>query len=304
MTTVTASMALPLPMLIPLGSGAVYAIAALYLKRATEEGAGPWRTAFITNWVQALVFAPFWFAGGKPFEWLHLGHAIIAGVAFFIGQVFTFLALSRGDVSVTTPVLGSKVIFVALLTVILVGETIPSTWWSAAILTALATALLGGGGKRGTARSKAAKASLLYAFPAALAFATTDVLQQKWAGAWGFGHFAPVMFLTVAVLSFGLVPFFHGPLHALPSTTWRVLIPGALLLSIQASGIAFTIITFGAATAVNILYNTRAVWSVILVWTVGHWFQNTESSHGHGVMGRRLFGAILLLVAIVLVVRG
>ncbi len=303
MRTVIATMALPVSTLIPLGSGAIYAIAALFLKRATEGGSGPWRTAFVTNWVQALVFAPFWLLGGQPFEWIHLWHALLAAAAFFIGQVFTFLALSRGDVSVTTPVLGTKVVFVALLTVLLVGESIPTSWWSAAMLTALATALLGGG-RRGTARSKAATASLLYAFPAALAFATTDVLQQKWAAAWGFGHFAPAMFLMVAILSVGLVPFFQGPLRALPSSTWRALIPGAVLLSLQASGIAFTIISYGGATVVNILYNTRAVWSVVLVWTIGHWFRNTESTHGNGVMGRRLCGAMLLMLAIVLVVKG
>lgn len=295
-------MTLPLPLLVPLTSGALYAVAALFLKRSTEGGAGPWRTAFVTNWVQALMFAPFWLLGGQPFEWIHLWHAILAGVAFFIGQVFTFLALSRGDVSVTTPVLGSKVIFVALLTVVLVGEPIPASWWSAAVLTAIATALLGGGGKRGTAHGEAAFASLIYAFPAAIAFATTDVLQQKWAAAWGFGHFAPAMFFTVALLSLGLIPFFHGPLHALPASTWRALAPGSVILSLQAAGIAYSIIAFGGATVVNILYNTRAVWSVVLVWTVGHWFRNTERSQGHSVMVRRLFGATLLLLAIVLVV--
>ena len=66
MRTVIATMALPVSTLIPLGSGAIYAIAALFLKRATEGGSGPWRTAFVTNWVQALVFAPFWLLGGQP----------------------------------------------------------------------------------------------------------------------------------------------------------------------------------------------------------------------------------------------
>ncbi|MHA3770655.1 EamA family transporter [Verrucomicrobiota bacterium sgz303538] len=296
-------MALPFHLLVPLTSGAVYAVAALFLKRSTEGGAGPWRTAFITNWVQAIVFAPFWLLGGEPFAWDHFLHAAIAAVAFFIGQIFTFLALSRGDVSVTTPVLGTKVIFVALLTVLLVGEPIRPSWWSAAVLTASATALLGGA-KRGAPRNQAAAASLLYAFPAALAFATTDVLQQKWARAWGFGHFAPVMFFVVALLSCALVPFFHGPLRELSPSTWRALLPGSVLLSMQASGVAYSIIAFGGATVVNILYNTRAIWSVMLVWTIGHWFSNTERMQGSGVMGQRLCGAMVLLAAIVLAVRG
>lgn len=291
---------MPPHLILPLGSGLIYAISALYLKRATEGGAGPWRIAFVTNWVQALFFAPMWLLGGGPFAWEHLLHAIIAGVAFFVGQVFTFLALSRGDVSVTTPVLGTKVIFVAFLTVLLIGQQIPGVWWGAAALTAVATALLGGG-KMHVHHRKAAVASVLFAFPAALAFATTDVLQQKWARPWGFGHFAPVMFLVVALLSCGLIPLFNGPLRALPRQAWRALIPGSLLLSLQAWGIAFSIINFGSATVVNILYNTRAVWSVVLVWTIGHWFGNLERTQGHHVMLRRLVGAALLLIAIILV---
>jgi hypothetical protein len=69
------------------------------LKRATERGAGPWRITFITNWVAATVFAPWWLAPHLPFTWSNLTHAVICGITFFVGQIFTFLALSRGDVS-------------------------------------------------------------------------------------------------------------------------------------------------------------------------------------------------------------
>jgi uncharacterized membrane protein len=68
----------------------------------------------MVNCTAALVFAPWWFTGGGTFEWSHLVHAMISGVTFFIGQILTFLALNRGDVSITTPVLGSKVIHVAM----------------------------------------------------------------------------------------------------------------------------------------------------------------------------------------------
>ncbi len=289
------------PVVIPLLSGLGYAMAALFLKRATEGGTGPWRAAFIVNCVQALAFAPFWLLGGGEITWERIGHAVIAGFTFFIGQIFTFFALSRGDVSVTTPVLGTKVILVALFTVTIVRQPLPAIWWSAVFLTALATALLGGG-KRPSDRS-AYIASIVFGLPAAAAFALTDVFCQMWAPAFGFGHFSPIMFLAVAVFSVTLVPFFHAPLHAIASPNWKWLIGGAVLIAIQASGVAFSIIRYGNATTTNILYNTRAVWSVLLVWSIGHWFANTERDQGHGVMGRRLIGSALLLLAIVLVVR-
>src|SRR5205814_2153574 len=102
------------PMLVPLGAALGYAFAALMLKRGTE-GAGPWRVNFSTNWVQATLFSLLWFVPTEhPASFSNASHAVISGAVFFIGQIFTFLALSRGDVSVATPVLGSKVIFVAL----------------------------------------------------------------------------------------------------------------------------------------------------------------------------------------------
>ena len=78
---------------------------------------------------------------------------------------------------------------------------------------------------------------------------------------------------------------------------------GGTLLSVQALGIAWSIVNLGATTT-NVLYNSRGVWSVVLVWTVGHWFGNAERSQGRGVMLRRLAGSALLLAAIALIAHG
>jgi drug/metabolite transporter (DMT)-like permease len=289
---------MPSPLFIPLVSALGYAFAALMLKRATQGGAGPWRVSFITNWVQAAIFSLLWFFpadhAATPPDVLH---AVISGFVFFVGQVFTFLALSRGDVSVATPVLGSKVIFVALFTAALGAAEVTPAMWLAVVLTACATALLGGGS---AVKRDALFRSLLYGFSAASAFALTDVLQQRWVKLWGFTHYAPTMFTTVAVLSLGMIPFFHGKLRALPAAGWRWSVVGGALLSVQALGIAWAIITIGATTT-NVLYNSRGVWSVVLVWTIGHWFGNAERTQGRAVMVRRLCGSALLLGAIVLV---
>jgi drug/metabolite transporter (DMT)-like permease len=295
-------MHLPLNILAPLTSAALYAFAAMALKRATVLGAGPWRAGFVVNWVQGAIFSLLWFLPGQPFTWVQAGEAALTGFAFFIGQVFTFLALSRGDVSVATPVLGTKVIFVAIFTVVIVRSPIPAVWWWATLITVVATALMGAGGNK-TSREAFVR-GLTYGFAAAASFALTDVLAQKWATAWGFTRFAPVMFLFVAICSCLMIPRFRGPLSELSPLTWRWLGLGSLFLSMQACGIAYAIMTYGEATMVNILYASRGVWTVALVWIIGHWFGNDERDHGHRIMGQRLFGAGLLLVAVVLVVRG
>jgi drug/metabolite transporter (DMT)-like permease len=270
------------------------------LKRATERGVGPWRVTFLVNCTAAVCFAPWWFTGSAPFEWVHFWHAVIAGATFFVGQILTFLALNRGDVSITTPILGTKVILVAFLAVLFAGDRLTPQLWIAAFLTTAATALLGGELR---ANKERVLPSLVFGFSAALAYASTDVLQLNWAPAWGFARFAPTMFATVGLLSLGLIPFFHQPLSAMPrqSVAWNL--GGGLLLSLQATGIAYCIAIYREVTLTNILYNTRGVWSVLLVWVAGSWFSNTERSVGSRIMARRLAGALLLLGAVFLGLR-
>ena len=285
---------------LPLCSALGYTFAALMLKRATERGVGPWRVTFLVNWTAALLFAPWWLTGGAPFNWTSFGHAVLCGATFFVGQILTFLALNKGDVSITTPVLGTKVIFVAFMAVLFAGDHLTNALWGAAFLTTAATILLGGEIRANRAR---VLPSLCFGFSAALLYAATDVQQLRYAPAWGFGRFAPVMFATVGLLSLGLIPFFSQPLSQMPRRSVAWTLGGAVLLSLQATGIAFSIVTFKEVTLTNILYNTRGVWSVLLVWAAGHWFSNTERSVGGRVMGRRLAGAALMLLAVFIGIR-
>lgn len=285
-------------MLVPLGSALGYAFAALMLKRGTE-GAGPWRVNFTTNWVQAALFSLFWLTPtAHPISWPNATHAIISGAIFFGGQVFTFLALSRGDVSVATPVLGSKVVFVALFTAALGAEHISGTTWLAVLLTAVATLLLSLGHSQ--ADKAAILRSLVYGFSAAAFYAATDITQQHWVRAWGFTHYIAMFFLTVALCSLMLLPLIRGDGRTVSVTSWRWIVAGGCTLAVQACGVAWGIVTIGA-TATNVLYNSRGLWSVVLVWTIGSWFGNAERGRGRAVMLRRFAGSMLLLGAILLI---
>jgi drug/metabolite transporter (DMT)-like permease len=289
-----------LPMLAPLGAGLGYAVAALMLKRG-GEGAGPWRVTFVVNWVLALLFSFSWFfPASYPPTLDHVTHAAISGALFFIGQIFTFLALNRGDVSVATPVLGSKIVFVAMLAWLFGTETLNGMTWLAVLLTAAATALLGSGNTG--AQRTAIFRSLLYGFSAAAVFALNDITQRWWLGSWALLPYMTTMFFTMAILSCGLWPLFRRDGHVVSALHWKWLAVGSVILGIQACGVAWGIVTMGA-TNTNVLYNSRGVWSVVLVWCVGHWFQNTESARGRGVMLRRLAGSLLLLSAILLLTR-
>jgi drug/metabolite transporter (DMT)-like permease len=286
----------PASIILPLCSAVGYTFAAMALKRAMDGG-HPWRVLFIVNLIGAVLFQTWLLNGGEPFTAANITHAVLAGTAFFIGQVFTFIAISRGDISIATPVLGTKVIFVALLVFVTGGEELGWKLWVATFLTSLALALLGGEWK---ANRQRLLVSVVFSFLASVAFAATDVMQQLWVRDLGFGHFAPVMFATVGLLSFTLIPFFSAPLREMPRPMVVWAVGGGVLLTVQAMGIAYCIAVYHEVTVTNVLYNTRGLWSVALVWVVGHWFANAERQVGGAVMTRRLIGALILLAAVYL----
>jgi len=281
---------LPGQILIPLFTAFGYALAVIFLKRALADGVGPWRVTFACNMVMALSYQACWAVHTQAFSASGAMHAALAGCTFFAGQIFTFLALNRGDVSVVTPILGTKVLWVAGFSVLLAGRTLPPHLWMAVFATALGAAILGY--QPGVHRRRVAL-SIGAALATSGSFGLTDVLVQKYAPEWGFGSFVPTMFLFVGVLSLGFIPFLGEGGWA---PVW--LGTGAALLAAQALGMAFAISTFGQATTVNIAYNSRGLWSIVLIWAFGHWFGNTERDGGTRRMLLRTAGASLLVTAI------
>ena len=291
----------PAHLFFPLASSVGYVFAVLLLKRTAHWGVGVWRTTFVSNLAMGLVFATLWPLGGPGQPAATLWQPVVGGLLFVIGQVFTFLALNYGDVSVATPVLGLKIVLVALSSVLLLPQPVPVLWWIAAGLSSLAVLLL----SRGESRPRhAIGRTVVSAGLAAGSFAMADVLVQKWAPAWGVGRFLPLMFGSVALLSFALIPFFSASLTAVPKAAWGWLAAGSVLLAMQAAGMAYALGVFGDATAVNIVYSARGLWSVAAVWLIGHWFAIEEQRLGPAVLRSRLAGAGLMLAAIALVVFG
>ncbi|HEY0864144.1 MAG TPA: DMT family transporter [Lacunisphaera sp.] len=286
-------------LLVPLACALIYVIGALTVKRAAAFGVGVWRTSFLSNVALAVLFLPVWFLyGGEIRPWADYWQPAVTALCFFGGQALTFLALSRGDVSVTTPVMGTKVILVALFSSLLrVGE-VPLQWWVGAALSTAAIGLLHLGGE---ARHRHVGRTVALAFGSATSFSLGDVLLQKWVHAWGWGNYFPPMALIIALLSCLLIPFFSAPLSALPAVAWRWVAPGALLMAVNNAGVVVAIVLVGSATVVNIIYSVRGLFSVLLVWLIGHWFTNDEKHLGGRVLRLRFVGATLMVAAIVLV---
>jgi len=290
----------PLHLLIPVACALFYVVGALTVKRAGVYGVGVWRTSFVANWMMFLVFVPWWFThGGELRPLADYWQPAVTALLFLGGQVFIFLAISRGDISVTTPVMGTKVVLVALFSALLRVGDVPLQWWVGAGLSAAAVALLHAGERHGV-RGNVGRTVLL-ATASAASYGLGDVLLQKWVPAWGTGSYFPPMFLLVGLYSFAFVPLFSAPLRALPAPAWRWIGAGALFMAVNNAGIVLTLGIWGDATAVNIVYSVRGLLSVVLVWAIGHWFANTEQHLAPRVLRYRFAGAALMVAAIALV---
>lgn len=284
----------------PLIAGVIYVFSALFIKRTADFGVGLWRTTFVVNIVAALIFSILWTLGGKPVELKMLWQPLAIALMLFSGQLCQFFALEKGDISVAVPVFGLKVILVAFFTPLLIGESVGLPLWIAAFLSVAGVTLLN---RRHEGKSSTnIGITLVAGGMGAVCFALFDVLVQKWAPAWGIGRLLPLIFGINSIFSFALIPMFKSPLREMPRAVWKPLLLGSVLLGGQSVIFVSTIAIYGHATAANIAYSSRGLWSVVLVWLVGHWFHNQEQHLGHKVMRWRLAGSALMMTAIVLVI--
>jgi drug/metabolite transporter (DMT)-like permease len=284
----------------PLIAALLYAFGAMVLKRSSDLGIGLWRTTFVANLIVATLFSLLWLLPGHPVERELLWQPGVIALCLFVGQLSQFLALEKGDVSVAVPIFGLKVILVAFLTPLLTGDAVGPKLWLAAFLSVLGITFLNQ--KENGQRPRGLGITLLAGGIGAVCFAVFDVLVQKWGPNWGATRLLPCIFWINALLSFGLIFRFTAPLSAIPKAGWRWLGGGSVLLGTQSIIFVSTLAIYGKATSANIVYASRGLISVLLVWMIGHWFMNQEQHLGAKVLRWRLLGAALMLSAIVLVV--
>lgn len=290
-----------LPFVMPLAAAFLYAIASLFLKRALGEGAsGLMRLQLVLNWMVALLVAPYAvLAADGPLDLNLWWMPVIAGVVGFLGGFANLLALRFGDVSVVTPLLGVKVVLVALIGVLAFGEVVPVYTWFGVVCTVVGVYLLGRSQSAATGRKLT---TLLLAILSSACFALFDLLVMAWGARFGPAPFVGCIMGVVALCSLGLWPFFRAPLIATPRRQLVWTGYSAVFYAAQFLLMLLTLAQFGAATVTNILYSSRGLWAIVLVLALGPLFGNRERSQGAGLMGRRILGALLLLAAIVLVV--
>lgn len=285
-------------LLLPFCSSILVVCGLLCLKRAQERGVSTWTSMILVCWSSACVFPALTLMGGTMQPASMLWQPAIIGGLFLAGQLLTFLAVARGDVSIAAPVLGIKVLIVPAASRFFVEEELSARIWIAAAIAMVGIAFVQT--SDATIHRSRIVASVGYAVLAACAMTLFDLLIQRWAPHWGAGYFLPIAFACAALLSLAFVSLADRPADLRQMGVTGLLAAGAILMALQAIGMTLTIGLFGDATRVNIVYSLRGLWGVVLTWIVAHHISASGAGASHRTMVMRLIGAALIGVSVVI----
>lgn len=285
--------------ILPLLAGLIYAFSAMCMKKALAEGYGVMRITFLANIASIAVFSLLLFQDNQILDHSRIWAPILTGAIYFIGISLLFATMRIGDVSIQTPLFGTKIIFVAIFITLLYQNPVPLPWWIAAFLAMIAIGCMGA--KTPNSSKNVILKTIILTLISSVFFAFNDIIVSEEAPGFGKIPFLVIMIGTTAFLSFGFIPFFRGGLFNIPRPAWKWALLGVTLGVTNQVLFFLALAYYGNPTAINILYSSRGIWSVLIVWSIGHWFQNQEKDAGSRIMKRRLVGASLLFVAIVIV---
>ena len=293
-------MEFPSYLFIPLVAALLYAAASLFFKRASAQGLGMMEALYWLNFAGGVMFAPLlltvqdWPAVGEFWK-----PGTTAGL-IFCGTWATFAAIRAGDISLVTPLMGTKVVLTAIVAALLAGTHLPVGLWLAAGLTTGGILLLGW---RDLQRGQGKATVVGWCLLSSLIFAGADVSIGHWAEGFGRAAFLGTVFLSIGVLSLAMVRWQAPRVFQVPPAARPYLVLGTVIMTLNSLAMGLCIAACNDPTGVNIVYGTRGLWSIALVWFVGQrWFGNEERETAGKVMRLRLAGSLLILSAVVVAV--
>ena len=289
---------IPPYLFLALISAVAYSFGGLLNKQAMADGCGFYRVTALSIWSCALLLLPFVFLYDDPLPLDLWFQPLVAAVCFSSGSIFFTLALRTGDLSIVAPVSGIKPVLNALLVSVLLGVTVPVTTWIACILSGVALLILR---TPNSTTSHSFLRTAIITLLAVFSFALCDTCFQHWAKNWGVLRFSAITFSASSLAALALIPLFDTPWKQLTRPTKTHTLAGCALCAVPALCMGLALGRYGHAPEINVIYSTRAVFSIITVWLLGRKIGNIEHTAGRGVLIRRLAGAAVLMGAIVLI---
>ncbi|MEZ5301549.1 MAG: hypothetical protein R3F11_13005 [Verrucomicrobiales bacterium] len=297
---------LPYYLALPLAAAAIYALGSVLVKRGllgAPGGRGIPRDQ-LGDRSRRFCRSPAPRSGSGAW------HLPVANGTSFLGGWLTPAAIRRGDVSLATPVMGTKVVFVAIAAVAFAGMELPPSLWVAAGLAAAGIATMGLKAKRRSrdvgraAIWQCIGLSVLSALCYGIGFVTSWYDSRK---ATATAYIADSS-IVVALLSFAAAPFSRSARQGL-RLRFPLLPPSAGSCGScrhrcagDAHGIRSSA-TFADAPATNVVYATRGLWAIAIVWALGARLGMPEAIGApKAVLRWRLAGALLLTGGVILAI--
>ncbi|MBM4102558.1 MAG: DMT family transporter [Planctomycetes bacterium] len=217
---------------------------------------------------------------------------------YLLGQIFLFSALIKSEASRVSPLLGIKVIILALISFIFLHQHLSLAQWVAVVLCSCSVFLLSTSGK------KLHRSSLILIVLACFSYCISDINIKilvdhfKHLGIFHGAVFSAA--LCYILCGFAGVIFLFAKPHNTTRDTWLYSLPFAfswlIAMIFLFSCFALIGVVFG-----NILQSTRGVISIVLGYVIAHLgFEGLEAKITRSVLVSRILAAFLMTVSIAL----
>jgi len=253
----------------------------------------------LTNFVVGLIFLPLLFFERETVNWAELWKPLVMGVTFFLGTWLTFLGIKWGDVSLVTPIMGTKVVFVAVGVVLFTDARPSAALWLAALLTAGGILIMGVADFKHGRRLAFTVAVTL---ASAAIFGLCDVLVSWWSPGFGAPTFLAIGSIGVSVISLAVWAATGRPSLRLAPGCGGWAWWAAVFIGLQAVAMGLALSYFNDATGINVVYASRGLWVLVLVVLLGVQLGNSEHRDSGKAFLWRVAGTVILTVAIVIAV--
>ena len=217
--------------------------------------------------------------------------------SYLVGHVALFFAVRHADASRVSPLMGFKLVVLAVIAVGFAGQHLAPRQWLAVAIAVGGVLVLNRIGGRMPWRA------LLGVGVACLAYSLSDLFLQRHIQA-----LAPVPLAWAAVFAAfmgyalcGLVAVAAFPwLGSRKVADWKASVPYAVTWY-ATTLLFFMSVAFIGVVFANLLQSTRAIWSVALGALVARWGLNhLEQQTTRGVFARRIAAAVMMVAAVAL----
>lgn len=254
----------------------------------------------VNNMLSGLTFIPLILLDNTLPSLSNIWQPLLASAFCAVGNLATFICAERGEVSLMTPIMGIKILFVIMLSNIMLNNPLPHTITISGAICCLAVFIMGF--SRKSISADKLRITILLAITACASYAICDVLMQKYAH--NFTRYA-MLSLTSVAMPLSVIPFIPRLIREIPHCSKRTLIFGfssGLFMLMEMYLMFRSIVGEVGASLCNILFNTRGLISIVLIFILGKFLSELKELNKSSAL-QRTIGASLILLAVAIALR-